>query len=388
MAESIPSWLVIDIYTLIIAVLLVFFDTTWRMNKDKRNRLFLFMTGVVMILTIFDIFGRLSEVNSSPLASMLTKIGNYTIFCFDPVYFVMALYYLTSWMMPGRRDFKSFRVFVDVVAILNFILVTVSAIFDLRLFYYFDEHMGYHRGSLFMARAILLIAMLLVGVLYVINRRDDIPPKHRAALISFPLIVSVGSVIQSVTVNLPLEYVSIVMASLVLFVYLQSRDMTEDFLTGSMNRRSLDSELEERVAAAVNGQTFSSIMIDVDFFKEINDTYGHATGDDALRDVYTILNSCLRSEDKIARYGGDEFFVITPITEKEYLEKCARRIRNRLWDFNDQGERPYKLSLSLGYDIYDPGAYPTVAKFIKHLDDLMYAEKELHHTELGSEKMR
>ncbi len=387
MAEAIPSWLVIDIYTLIIAALLIFFDTTWRMNKDKRNRLFLLMTGFVMLLTIFDIFGRLSEVNSSPLASMLTKAGNYFIFCFDPVYFVMALYYLTSWMMPGRRDFKSFRVFVDVVAVLNFILVNVSAIFDLRLLYYFDENMGYHRGSLFMARAVLLIAMLLVGVLYVINRREDIPPKHRAALTSFPLIVSVGSVIQSVTDNMPLEYASSVMASLVLFVYLQSRDMTEDFLTGSMNRRSLDSELEERIAAATTGQTFSSIMIDVDYFKEINDTYGHATGDDALRDVYTILNSCMRSEDKIARYGGDEFFVITPITEKEYLEKCARRIRNRLWDFNDQSERPYKLSLSLGYDIYDPEAYPTVAKFIKHLDDLMYAEKELHHKELGKEEI-
>ncbi len=385
MTGTIPAWLVIDIYTFLIAGLILFFDSTWRMNKDKKNTMFLWMTVLVMVLTVFDAFGRLDGISDIGFVSILAKIGNYVIFAFDPFYFALALYYETSWMLPGRNDFKLFQIVVYVIAALNFVAVTVSVVFGLDLFYYFDDNMVYVRGPLFMIRALVLIAMLFFGVMYVISRRDDIPPKHRAALMSFPLMVSVGSIIQSVTYNLPLEYASTVMASLVLFVYLQSRDMTEDFLTGSMNRRSLDSELEERIAAAANGQTFSSIMIDVDFFKDINDTYGHATGDDALRDVFTILNSCLRDEDKIARYGGDEFFVITPITEREYLEKCARRIRNRLWDFNDQSERSYKLSLSLGYDIYDHEAYPTAAKFIKHLDDLMYAEKELHHKELGKE---
>ncbi len=385
MTGGIPAWLSIDIYTFVIAGLILFFDSTWRMNKDKRNTMFLLMTALVMVLTVFDAFGRLDGLPDSAVASTLAKVGNYVLFAFDPLYFAVALYYESSWMIAGRNDFKVFRLVVYVIAAVNFVVVTVSSVFDLKLFYYFDNNMEYIRGPLFMFRAVLLIAMLFVGVLYVINRREDIPPKHRAALISFPLMVSVGSIIQSLTSDLPLEYASTVMASLVLFVYLQSRDMTEDFLTGSMNRRSLDSELEERIAAAANGQSFSAIMIDVDFFKDINDTFGHATGDDALRDVFSILNSCLRDDDRIARYGGDEFFVITPISEREYLEKCARRIRNRLWDFNDQSERPYKLSLSLGFDIYDHEAYPTAAKFIKHLDDLMYAEKELHHNELGKE---
>ena len=376
-----PAWLYINCYTFIIGVLLLFFNRKWRTHNDRRDKVFMWMLLVALFLAVSDSFGRAYQISNSEINLLLTKIGNYLVFAFDPVFYVFTMYYVESWttenVNPGVYKLKNAIVWISVI---NLVLVTLSELFGLRLFYYYDAAGSYYRGQFFMIRAAVLLFCLAGGVYYCAKMGKAITHKYRKTVIMFPLICAIGSVIQSFTTELPIEYVSSIIASLILFVYLQSRDSTDDFLTGSMNRRSLDATLEAKITGATSKETtFSAIMIDVDYFKEINDTYGHAVGDIALQDVIRILHSCLRSEDQIARYGGDEFFVISPITESEYLEKAVRRIRNRVDDFNEDGEREFKLSLSLGYDIYDYESGLTAEKFIKHLDDMMYAEKEEHH---------
>ena len=378
-----PMWLAIDLYSFVIDLLILFFNRNWRTNKDKKTKLFIWMIFLILILTVADLTGRMSELSVSGWSLAITHIGNYIVFACDPFFYILSMYYITEWMTPAEKDYKGIRITIDTICIANFLAVTASSLFNLKLFYYIEESGIYHRGPLFFPRFGLLLTTMFLGIFYIAARRDSISPKYRTVLIMYPVIGIAGSLLQSVTTQLPIGYVSMTLAALILFVYLQSKDMTEDFLTGSMNRRSLDMHLEELVNSSTGAKTFSGIMVDVDFFKDINDTYGHSVGDNALRDVYYILHSSLRADDSIARYGGDEFFVITMIHEREYLEKCARRIRNRLSDFNEQNERPYKLSLSLGYDIFDREAYPTVEKFVKHLDDLMYTEKELHHNQAG-----
>ena len=101
-----------------------------------------------------------------------------------------------------------------------------------------------------------------------------------------------------------------------------------DKLTGLANRRYLDEHAEIMVAQArESGGNLACIMVDVDKFKAVNDTFGHAVGDDLVAFTAEIVKASVRMEDFCARYGGDEFVILLPNCSKELAQKVAERIR-------------------------------------------------------------
>ena len=103
-----------------------------------------------------------------------------------------------------------------------------------------------------------------------------------------------------------------------------------DPLTGLFNRRYIDIVLEQQFSLYRRiGQRFGVTHIDIDDFKPVNDAFGHATGDEALRFVATILSDGTRKMDLLARYGGDEFVMLMPGTDAEGARRVARRSAHR-----------------------------------------------------------
>jgi diguanylate cyclase (GGDEF)-like protein len=106
-----------------------------------------------------------------------------------------------------------------------------------------------------------------------------------------------------------------------------SRQAYSDTLTGLPNRRALDERLEEEVLLARrNSYSFAVIMMDLDGFKAVNDTYGHATGDDVLRTVFNQMARGVRTTDFLARYGGDELTLILSQTEMSSAQVVSEKI--------------------------------------------------------------
>jgi len=106
---------------------------------------------------------------------------------------------------------------------------------------------------------------------------------------------------------------------------------TQDALTGLNNRRSLDLRINQEVAVAKRKNLpLCVMMLDVDFFKKTNDTYGHYVGDVVLKRFAEIINDEVREYDFPARYGGEEFFIILPSTTIEEAKKVADRLRERI----------------------------------------------------------
>jgi two-component system, cell cycle response regulator len=102
----------------------------------------------------------------------------------------------------------------------------------------------------------------------------------------------------------------------------------KDGLTGAFNRKHLEERLASEVAFAVRHRTaLSVILLDIDFFKKVNDTYGHLVGDDVLRATADVLRSTIRTEDLLARYGGEEFVVLVRGTELGKSVQLAERLR-------------------------------------------------------------
>jgi diguanylate cyclase (GGDEF)-like protein len=111
-------------------------------------------------------------------------------------------------------------------------------------------------------------------------------------------------------------------------VDLLSKKAMIDGLTGLWNRNYLDVHLVIQLAAARrSGNPLSCIMADADCFKSINDTYGHAFGDDAIRMIATVFTQCCRTEDIVCRYGGEEFTILLPNTTIEGAAELAERLR-------------------------------------------------------------
>jgi diguanylate cyclase (GGDEF)-like protein len=106
------------------------------------------------------------------------------------------------------------------------------------------------------------------------------------------------------------------------------RDAATDALTGHWNRRALDEVLKQQLQRrAFTGKPFSILMLDIDFFKNINDEFGHMVGDDVLRAFAQRLREFLRSDDLCVRFGGEEFVVVLPDTSLATAMEIGERIR-------------------------------------------------------------
>jgi len=152
-----------------------------------------------------------------------------------------------------------------------------------------------------------------------------------------------------------------------------------DGLTTLYNSRYFYSRVDEEMRRADRyGHPLSILIADVDDFKHYNDTHGHPTGDNALRDIASCLRNCMREQDLVARYGGEEFSIILPETGKEAAGQIAERIRNAIaaQPFPHQESQPGgNLTISLGV-----AAFPNDACDIKTLvgqaDKALYRAKE------------
>jgi diguanylate cyclase (GGDEF)-like protein len=151
--------------------------------------------------------------------------------------------------------------------------------------------------------------------------------------------------------------------------------MNIDYLTGVNNRKKLETYLKKKVSTSNENRAFSAIMIDLNNFKYINDTFGHNIGDVALQVTAELLKNCLRSNDFIARFGGDEFCIVIDSSDRAELEIIVKRINNCIEKYNESSEQPFKLGLSLGYEVYDYHSNMSAEDFQNHIDSLMYKNK-------------
>lgn len=150
--------------------------------------------------------------------------------------------------------------------------------------------------------------------------------------------------------------------------------MLTDALTGLANRRFLDERLTDEMARLKRyGNQLSLIMTDLDFFKQINDNYGHAKGDEILVEFSNILKNDLRPTDFVARFGGEEFLIILPETSLESAIVIAERIRNSIRKcHNSKLEK--EITASFGVTDIQPSDSPKDA-FIR-VDKALYQSKE------------
>jgi len=142
-----------------------------------------------------------------------------------------------------------------------------------------------------------------------------------------------------------------------------------DGLTGLANRRTFDLALQERVADKV---PFALIMLDIDHFKKVNDTYGHLVGDEVLKDLARTMRELSREGDPCFRYGGEEFSILVQYGDKALSWQIAERLREQIAHAPNPTGKP--LTISLGIALF-PEHATDPKRLITHADEALYQSK-------------
>lgn len=160
--------------------------------------------------------------------------------------------------------------------------------------------------------------------------------------------------------------------------FLAGQSMTDD-VTGLYNHRHILEEVQKEIERSRRyGRGICGIMIDLDDFKSVNDTYGHPIGDLALREFARVLNESVRSIDIVGRYGGDEFLVVLPETSASAALEVAERVRARIRAASfvrGRVEGGVGLTASLGLFAYHTLQKLDASSFVERADQAMFTAK-------------
>jgi diguanylate cyclase (GGDEF)-like protein len=159
---------------------------------------------------------------------------------------------------------------------------------------------------------------------------------------------------------------------------LYHQQVNTDYLTG-LHSRQFIVEKGNRLFhySRVDGRPFSVLVMDIDHFKEINDTYGHLTGDSILRQLAEILQKSVRESDLVGRVGGEEFLFLLPGTPLDYAVDIAERLRKEVeaHEFTNQAHEKIEMTISIGV-VCDDGIVDDFRALVEKGDAALYKAKQ------------
>lgn len=373
------SVIFINGYSILILIILLHQACKHTDNGFLPHRLFRFLIYGDMIVLFVDIFSRFDgypETYYAPLNAM----GNYAIFLLGFTLPSLWLLYAHYQVFRDEKRTRKLYLPLGILNAVNMFTIVISQFYG--WFYYIDAGNIYHRGPYFIVIPCIVIVLMLGTLVMILVNRVRIEKRHFFALVfySIPPFASVFFQVKYYGVSLMPN--SIVLSLLIVFFSIQNRNLNTDFLTGVYNRKMLETHLKECISKSSDKESFSAIMLDLNDFKQINDTFGHDLGDDALITFTGLLRTCLQPVDFVARFGGDEFYVILELSDTSALEDVTQRILHRIDQYNQHSLKPYKLGVSMGYAVYEHASQMSAEAFQKKIDQLLYeskrVNKELH----------
>lgn len=378
---EISGRLLADIYNLML-IIAIFAIVNKGNSTKERVKWYKYVLEILFVIVISKIMSEMPV--RGKISNILSLVGNFLLFSFVTLVGCFIIKYIDSCLEYSKKKHNPLINFYLAFSVINLILLLISHMFSLGLFYHFDG-INYTKGILYDIRIIFVAIEYVSMQIYIIYNTRKAKNDFSPVLWIFPVYTVFIVILQFFMDNMTHEYTDILFYAIILYIYIQGRELNTDFLTGAVNRRKFDAELTKRVCNCEEAK-FSGIMADVDHFKSINDNYGHQAGDDALEAFSSLVIKNFRKTDVVARYGGDEFCILTDICDEKEIEIAIGRIRKSLEEFNKSGKLPFKLSISMGYAIYDNELDGSSAAFLKRLDEKMYDEKRRHHKDVELEQ--
>jgi len=362
----------LNIYALIILAI-IYLSLKKRAASNINDRIFIYLVLSNALLLILDAMMVFLDGRIGTLANLEMIFVTTLYYILNPVPCLLWTYYADYFIFKDLQRLKKYFG-VAVIPIAVIAVFSMMSIWGDYLFFISKDNV-YHRGNYFIILFILCYFYLLFTLIHIIRNRSKIRHDDWAPLMLFTAPPFVAGILQEMYFGLSIIWPSVTISLLIIFIYFQSTIANTDYLTGLLNRREFDNRLIDLSHRKLRNNVIAGIMMDLDNFKQINDTYGHNIGDKALVETSDILQRSFRKNDFIARYGGDEFAVILKVNTRSQMENIIRRFENNVADFNLKGVYPFQLGFSIGAGIYDPKSELSLIDFFEELDEKMYEDK-------------
>lgn len=386
MVDLLLANMLLDCVGALLLLLLIFggrFFVTSHLRSDQRLLQYLMM--VTLSLCITDTFANMVNHNVQPFFRLFGYLLNGYYFLALSVIILLWCGYTEICLHGTLSRLKGWR---GMVLSIPALLIAGGAVCSLLVDVQFTigEDCVYRRLPGGTAAFWLMMAYVVYNLLHFLVHQYRDKRYTFAPVYVFMLPLTLGCIAQLVDERLSAMGVCIAMGFTAMQMLLQHDLAFIDPLTGVFNRLYLTSHLHQTIREVErqgDPRRLAGILIDVDRFKQLNDTYGHLAGDDALRTLGALLREALPPQAVATRFGGDEFVVVTILYEGDSVDTVVQAIRDRLDAHNRTSSKPYDLQVSIGTAHFAKKA-DTIDTFFRRMDKAMYRDKDQQRLRQGA----
>ncbi len=362
--------------------------------SERRGRIVVLLLGLIFLQQACDMVNWLCE--GKPAYAGLLLLVNCAIFVVADLTALVFCYYAIS--LIGRNSKGIRRLLVVLVALCAVFVVMNLLNLRTEMFYGVDDAGCYYRAPLYLVTHIYHFAVMIVAV-WIALREPSLSSRHKLALFTYAFMPFAAVVFQVFVYGLSaVTYCAMTLSMLLIFitVHLRSvakleqadRELTKtrrayletlnsavtDDLTGVLVRKVLVKQVEDTLSSQ-RSTGCSLWMLDLDRFKDVNDQFGHAMGDEVLKAVAERLDTLFPQQVSVARYGGDEFCVFLP---QVTLEETYQYLRYAIAALNfvcESGGKQVKVMASIGAAFAAPDSAATCESLFTRADEALYHSK-------------
>ena len=342
-----------------------------RNNKETKSQYFNYIVISLALYFIGDALWSLCYFKLVPNSDILIKFARMT-------YYTASAFLGYLWFVYIEIILGSSLVYNKKKRRLLHIPIAVAAIYAIIICLFFDPSIKNIFGYLTAFSLVIepFLFVIIAGIRVLIKQtklKNNILRKRYLNMALWPIVILLVSVIQLFFAEIPVFCFGATIIVLALYIYNQDSLISTDPLTGIYNRNMLNNYISNGMD---NNYTYYILMIDIDRFKSINDTYGHLEGDKALKYMAKLIsNVANKNGDFYARYGGDEFIIISKEENEENIINLIKSINLLL--IKTKEDLGYAFTTSIGYAIYNKDK--TIKEKIKIADQNLYKAKEVAH---------
>lgn len=357
-------------FTAIILLLMLFMIILIKKDiYDYPRKLFYRMIIINITLLIVEILAWAFDGITTEAAIIFNYTFNVLLILFEPIMASMWISYVDYKIYGSikrlRRKLYYFQVpiFAGILLIINIFSPVAFSI---------DSNNIYHRGPLLWLSLLFVFALVLYTVFLALKNRKRISDQTIIFIAIFAFLPVLVSFIQLFVYGLILTWVVVALGIVFAYYLLEIAGNSKDYLTGLYSRKKIEEVLRGRIELK---KPFSAISIDLEFFKEINDQYGHHAGDEILIHFAKILYLTFEKKNFVSRIGGDEFFIILEETELQNVLIFKQKIQEIISDYDDC-EIIKEIGFSFGASVFKNFDHLTLDSVLTTVDKLMYIDKK------------
>lgn len=295
------------------------------------------------------------------------------------IIYTWLCYVLAVEQIPNRNSL-SMRILLALPLVLSMVGLILTFLISPRLL--IDENLkntAAFDAFLVAVPYIYLIAIIVYTIKKARSEENIIEKKKHIYIGLFPIMTVIGGLLQMIVMPaLPIFCFSSTILMIIFYIKSIDTQISKDPLTNLNNRGQLARYVSQKSNLLIEGRTTYVVMIDVNDFKNVNDTYGHAEGDSALVIIAKALLKAVKSRTIplfLGRYGGDEFVLIAHPVKEEELTELLDHVRDNIFSMCKSENKPYLLTIGIGYDEM-LGEEDTFQKCMQRADDKLYINKE------------